>query len=231
MPEGSAVSRMFGDIAGRYDCANHVLSVGVDFYWRRKLIALVKARKPALVVDLATGSGDVAFALKKALIEGTRIVGLDFCRPMLEKAENKKKRHAYAKDLVFDFGDCMSLPLEGKSVDVITLAFGFRNFENRQQGLNEMKRVLRPGGSVFILEFSQPAPWFRPYYYFYLKKILPGIANMVTGQADAYDYLVGSIEQFPEKEALTLEIRSSGFNNVQAIALTGGIVAIHHAIA
>lgn len=231
MPEGSAVSRMFGDIAGRYDCANHIISAGIDYYWRRRLVAMVKAQNPGFVVDLATGSGDVAFALKKALGQETKVLGLDFCRPMLDEAELKKARLSYAKDLVFDFGDCMALPLADASVDVLTIAFGFRNFEDRQRGLSEMKRVLKAGGSLFILEFSQPARWFRPFYYFYLKRILPRVASVVTGRADAYDYLVGSIEQFPEREVLSLEISNAGFKKVQSNAMTAGVVAIHSAVA
>lgn len=231
MPEGSAVSRMFGNIAGRYDCANHVLSGGIDYYWRRKLVSLVKAQNPKYVVDLATGSGDVAFALKKALGEETRVLGLDFCPQMLNQAKIKKERQVYAKDLVFDFGDCMALPLEDGSIDVLTIAFGFRNFEDRQRGLREMKRVLKPGGYLFILEFSQPASWFRPFYYFYLKKLLPRMASVLTGRVDAYEYLIGSIEQFPEGGALTMEICDVGFKEVQAVTMTAGIVAIHSAVA
>lgn len=231
MPQGPEVSRMFGNIASRYDCANHVLSGGVDYFWRRKLVALVKVQNPSLVVDLATGSGDVAFALKKALGESTKVVGLDFCRPMLAKAELKKNERPYAKNILFDFGDCMALPLEDSSVDALTIAFGLRNFENRPKGLKEMARVLKPGGVLFILEFTQPSQWLRPIYYFYLKKILPRLASLVTRRGDAYDYLVGSIEQFPDQKALTYEISDSGFKDVQVITMTAGIVAIHRAVA
>lgn len=229
MPEGSAVRQMFSQIAGRYDCANHLLSGGIDYYWRRRLVSLVQAHNPKCVVDLATGSGDVAFALKRALRDEVKVTGLDFCRPMLAEAELKKEGRAYARDLIFDFGDCMCLPLEDASVDVLTIAFGFRNFEDRQKGLKEMKRVLKPGGKLFILEFSQPVRWFRPFYYFYLKRILPRIASIVTGRADAYDYLVGSIEQFPDRDALKLEIFNSGFEKIISIPMTLGIVAIHSA--
>lgn len=231
MPEATTINQMFSQIADRYDCANHLLSAGIDYYWRQKLVSLVKAQNPKFVVDLATGSGDVAFALKKALGKETKVMGLDFCPPMLAKAELKKKNRPYANDLLFQFGDCMALPLEDASVDVLTIAFGFRNFSDRQRGLKEMKRVLKPGGTLFILEFSQPAQWFRPFYYFYLKKILPSIASLITRRPQAYDYLVGSIEQFPEKDVLISEINNSGFKNVQAIAMTVGIVRIHSAVA
>ncbi len=231
MPEASQIKRMFGQIASRYDSANHLLSVGLDYYWRRKLVSLVKVEEPKFVVDLATGSGDVAFALKKALSKEVKVMGLDFCRPMLVNAELKKKKCDYAKDLIFEFGDCMALPLEDASVDVLTIAFGFRNFSDRQKGLQEMKRVLKPGGRLFILEFSQPAKWFKPLYYFYLKKILPLIATLVTGHSDAYEYLVGSIEQFPDKDALTLEINNSGFKDIQVLSMTVGMVCIHSAVA
>lgn len=230
MAEGGEISGMFGRIASRYDFANHLLSGGIDYYWRRKLVAFVKVHNPRWVVDLATGSGDLAFALKKALGDGTRVTGLDFCRPMLAQAQKKQSERAYAKDVAFDFGDCMNLPLEEGSVDVLTIAFGLRNFEDRARGLAEMRRVLRPGGRMFILEFSQPASWFRPFYYFYLKRVLPKMARIVTGDGDAYDYLAESIEQFPDKEALSLEIYQAGFREVSVFAMTGGVVAIHSGV-
>lgn len=231
MAESNEISRMFADIAGQYDRANHLLSCGIDYYWRRKLVSLVKAQNPTSVVDLATGSGDVAFALKKALGKEAKVSGLDFCRPMLEKAEVKKKKYPFAKDLIFYFGDCMDLPLEDASVDVLTIAFGFRNLEDRQRGLSEMKRALRQGGHLYILEFSQPWRWLRSSYYFYLRKMLPCLAKVITGRVDAYDYLVDSIEQFPEREVLSSEIRAVGFKEVQVMSITAGIVAIHHGVA
>ena len=230
MFEGAKINRMFSTIAGRYDCVNHLTSCGLDFFWRRRLAGLVKKAKPQFVVDLATGSGDVAFVLKRVLGAGVKVVGMDFCQPMLDQAEAKKEGKAYAEDLEFRFGDGMDLPLADNSVDAITISFGFRNFENRKRGLEEMKRVLKPGGTLFIMEFTQPYRWFRGIYYWYLKKVLMPIGRMVSGRGDAYDYLVGSIEQFPEKAQIAKEIEAAGFSNVRIYSMTFGAVAIHRAV-
>ena len=230
MPEGNAVSHMFAGIAGRYDLANHLLSGGIDFHWRNRLSAKVKACSPKYLVDLATGSGDVAFKLCQKLGPAVQIQGLDFCEPMLEEARSKRDEKPAFAEISFEFGDCMALPLSDGSVDAVTIAFGVRNFEDRQKGLQEILRVLRPGGRLFVLEFSQPDAWFRPFYYIYLKGILPRLAAMTTGDKSAYDYLAGSIEQFPSKKELTKQIQTAGFASVEATGLTASIVAIHEAV-
>ncbi len=229
MPEGKAVSQMFAGIAGRYDLANHLLSGGIDFYWRRVLTRMVRDFVPRDVVDLATGSGDVAFKLRDRLGPDVPVTGLDFCEPMLDEAREKKQAKPKYADLTFNFGDCMALPLPDESVDAVTISFGVRNFEDRQQGLREILRVLRPGGRLFVLEFSQPDRWFRPVYYFYLKYILPWVAALATGDKSAYDYLAGTIENFPTKEALAEQLQLAGFESVRATGLTFSIVAIHQA--
>jgi len=220
---------MFGGIAGRYDIANHLLSGGVDFYWRHVLTGRVQRCKPKNVVDLATGSGDVVFKLRDRLGAGVPITGLDFCEPMLDEARTKQTKKPAYTDLEFAFGDCMKLPLPDASADVVTISFGVRNFEDRQRGLKEILRVLRPGGHLFILEFSQPDRWFRPFYYIYLKYILPRVAALATGDKSAYDYLAGTIENFPTKEALAGQLKLAGFATVKASGLTFSIVAIHEA--
>lgn len=220
---------MFAGIAGRYDLANHLLSGGIDFYWRRVLTRKVKAFGPKDVVDLATGSGDVAFKLRDRLGPEVLVTGLDFCEPMLDEAREKQQKKALYRDLSFDFGDCMALPLPDSSVDAVTISFGVRNFEDRQKGLREILRILRPGGRLYVLEFSQPDRWFRPIYYFYLKYILPWVAALATGDKSAYDYLAGTIENFPTKEALAEQLKLAGFDKVDATGLTFSIVAIHEA--
>ena len=230
MPEGTAVSRMFAGIAGRYDLANHLLSGGIDFHWRNRLAAKVRAHAPNNLVDLATGSGDVAFKLREKLGPNVEIQGLDFCEPMLDQARRKRDEVASYEGINFDFGDCMALPLPEASVDAVTIAFGVRNFEDRHQGLEQILRVLLPGGRLFILEFSQPDNWFRPFYYVYLKAILPRLAAFTTGDKGAYDYLAGSIEEFPSKDTLTEQILQAGFASVEATGLTASIVAIHEAV-
>jgi demethylmenaquinone methyltransferase/2-methoxy-6-polyprenyl-1,4-benzoquinol methylase len=229
MPEGKSVSRMFAGIAGRYDLANHLLSGGIDFYWRRVLTKIVQRRKPRDVVDLATGSGDVAFKLRDRLGEDIPVTGLDFCEPMLEQARAKRREKTSYENIQFSFGDCMKLPLADNSVDAVTISFGVRNFEDRQKGLREILRVLRPGGRLFVLEFSQPDPWFRPFYYIYLKYILPWVAAIATGDKSAYDYLAGTIENFPTKRALAEQLQLAGYDSVKATGLTFSIVAIHEA--
>lgn len=229
MPEGTTVSRMFAGIAGRYDVANRLLSGGIDVYWRHVLTNWVKAQKPRDVIDLATGSGDVAFKLKDRLGAAVVIKGLDFCEPMLDEARRKQQQQPAYADIEFRFGDCMDLPLPDACVDAITISFGLRNFEDRQRGLKEILRVLRPGGHLFVLEFSQPNRWFRPFYYLYLKYILPLVAAIATGDKSAYDYLAGSIENFPTKEALSEQLTHAGYKTVRTTGLTFSIVAIHQA--
>ena len=227
MREGDAVNRMFAGISGRYDVANHLLSGGIDYYWRKKLIDKVKLYRPQRVVDLATGSGDVAFKLYHHLDNSSKIEAMDFCEPMLEIARRKKAARKIGSNLLFTFGDCMCLPLEDESVDAVTISFGVRNFEDRQRGLREINRILTPGGKLFILEFSQPVAWFRPIYYAYLKYILPTVAALATGKKDAYNYLAGTIESFPTQSGLTSKILQSGFKHVESSGHTFSIVAIH----
>lgn len=229
MPDPAAVNSMFARIAGRYDLGNRVLSLGVDRSWRRKLVRAVRTHNPLTVLDLATGSGDVAFALADALRPPVRIIGMDFCLPMLAEAEAKKQaappeRFAH---VFFQPGDGLALPLADQSVDAVTISFGLRNMADRHRSLCEMHRVLRPGGRACILEFSQPQWWMRPFYLFYLRRVLPWLAGWLTGDRAAYVYLNESIEAFPGRVALAEEMRAAGFRDVSARGLTGGIVALH----
>ncbi len=220
---------MFARIAGRYDLANHLLSGGVDFWWRQKLVRRVRDTRPAAILDLATGSGDVAFALADGLPAGVKVTGMDFCQPMLDEAVKKRAGCRRWQEIEFTQGDGLALPLPKGSFDAVTIAFGLRNMADRHQALTEMRRVLRPGGRLFLLEFSQPYFWFRPFYYAYLKLILPAIAGLVTGDRSAYEYLCGSVEQFPGRAGIAEEIRRAGFGSVYATPLTLGIVALHEA--
>jgi demethylmenaquinone methyltransferase/2-methoxy-6-polyprenyl-1,4-benzoquinol methylase len=229
MPDPNAVRSMFARIAGRYDLANRLLSGGVDVWWRQKLVRAVHDARPAAVLDLATGSGDVAFALADGLPVSVRITGMDFCQPMLDEAVRKQPASARWASIRFQQGDGMALPLPDAAFDVVTVSFGLRNMADRHKALSEMRRVLRPGGRLFVLEFSQPYPWFRPIYYAYLKLLLPLVAGVVTGDKSAYEYLGGSIEQFPARPSLSGEILRAGFAEVQATPLTFGIVALHEA--
>jgi demethylmenaquinone methyltransferase/2-methoxy-6-polyprenyl-1,4-benzoquinol methylase len=229
MPDSKAVNSMFARIAGRYDVANHLLSGGVDHWWRQQLVRAVHDCGPRTVLDLATGSGDVAFALADALPEGVRVTGMDFCQPMLDEAVKKRAVRPHWAAVEFRPGDGMALPLPDGSFDALTISFGLRNMADRHTALREMRRVLRPGGRLFVLEFSQPVFWFRPFYYAYLKFVLPAVAAVVTGDRSAYEYLGGSIGEFPGRAALMAEIVRAGFESIQATPLTFGIVALHEA--
>lgn len=231
MPDSKAVNSMFARIAGRYDLANHLLSGGLDFGWRQQLVRAVHDAHPRAVLDLATGSGDVAFALADGLPSFVGITGMDFCQPMLDEAVIKRRASSRWTKIDFKQGDGLALPLPDRCVDAVTIAFGLRNMADRHRALSEMRRVLRPGGRLFVLEFSQPVAWFRPLYFPYLKHVLPKIAGIVTGDKSAYDYLCGSIEEFPDRASLSREIAKAGFRTVQAKALTFGTVALHTATA
>ncbi len=227
MPDPVAVNSMFARIARRYDVANRLLSGGIDVWWRRLLVASVRKQGPSNILDLATGSGDVAFALSKGLPSSTAITGMDFCQPMLDEAMIKQQSSGHFPNITFTQGDGMALPLADASYDAVTISFGLRNMADRHRALSEMRRVLRPKGRLYVLEFSQPYRWFQPIYYFYLRRILPSIASMVTGDRGAYEYLCGSIEQYPGHEAMNTEILRAGFSAVEAKRMTLGSVALH----
>lgn len=218
---------MFSRIAAKYDLANRALSLGIDTLWRDRLVDEVWLRNPIQVADLATGSGDVAFELRQELPERVRILGLDFCEPMLDEARRKQAKAGH-RNMSFEYGDILRLPLSDGAVDAATIAFGYRNLGDRHQGLLEMRRILKPdAGHLYILEFSQPHPLARPFYYFYLKTLLPNIAGLLTGDKSAYQYLSDSIEAFPRREGITAELEAAGFRAVQAIPMTFGTVALH----
>lgn len=231
MPDPTAVNSMFARIAGRYDLANHLLSGGLDVWWRRCLVQAVARQTPAEVLDLATGSGDVAFALSRRLPAGTAITGMDFCQPMLDQADTKKTSLPADRQAVLTFrpGDGLALPLPDACFDAVTISFGLRNMADRDRSLREIHRVLRPNGRLYVLEFSQPSAWFRPLYFFYLRRLLPLIAGVVTGDRAAYVYLNETIEQFPGRDALAAQISAAGFRQVTARGLTFGTVALHEA--
>lgn len=228
MPEGSAVRTMFSGIASRYDLANRVLSLGLCVGWRNRLVDAVKTAAPRTVADLATGSGDVAFALRGALPATAEVTGYDFCEPMLELG--RRRAAAEGVRLEFRTGDCMRLPLLDASCDAVTIAYGVRNFEDRGKGLRELRRITRPGGSVFILEFSQPDAWFAPLHFIHVRCVLPLAAALLTGDLGAYRYLGTSIAGFPDAEGLSAELKTAGFSQVTCERMLFGTVALHRAV-
>jgi demethylmenaquinone methyltransferase/2-methoxy-6-polyprenyl-1,4-benzoquinol methylase len=215
------VRAMFGRIAQRYDLANHLLSGGADFLWRRRAAQTVAAWRPRRVLDLATGSGDLALALQRQLPEAT-IIAADFSPEMLAVAKRKGVRETV-------LADALCLPLPDESFDCVTVAFGLRNMADWSVALREMSRVLRPSGHLLVLDFSLPAGLLRPAYRFYLHRCLPILASLVTGQKEAYDYLGGSIEKFPSGNEMLRLIEENGFASTEGHSLTGGIASIYTA--
>jgi demethylmenaquinone methyltransferase / 2-methoxy-6-polyprenyl-1,4-benzoquinol methylase len=213
---------MFGSIALRYDLANHVLSCGADFYWRRRAAEIVGGWYPNRILDLATGTGDLALAIARKLPE-VEITGVDFSEEMLAVAREKGLR----KTLL---ADAMRLPFTDGSFDCVTIAFGLRNMEDYGAALREMSRVLRKGGHLLILEFSLPRlSILRAVYRLYLHGCMPLLGSFLTRRKSAYHYLGDSIEEFPGGEAMLRLIEVSGFAYSNADPLTGGIVTIYTA--
>lgn len=219
MQEPRFVQGLFGAIARRYDLANHLLSGGLDFLWRRRAARIVRDWQPQRILDLATGSGDVALSLRRACPEA-QIVGADFCVPMLREAQRKNSGPVVA-------ADGLALPFAGESFDVVTVAFGLRNMASWPEALKQMHRVLRPGGHVLILDFSVPPAPLRWVYRPYLHRVLPWIAGWLTGERGAYEYLGDSIERFPSGAAMCRLLEDAGFASPSAERLTGGIVSLY----
>jgi demethylmenaquinone methyltransferase/2-methoxy-6-polyprenyl-1,4-benzoquinol methylase len=212
---------MFGRIARRYDLANHVLSGGADFLWRRRAAKIIEDWRPKRVLDLATGSGDLALAIQRRLPEAT-VVAADFSPEMLDVARRKGVRETV-------LADALQLPFDTESFDCVTVAFGLRNMADWNLALGEMSRVLQSGGHLLILDFSLPMGALRPAYRFYLHRCLPLLASLVTGQKAAYDYLGGSIEKFPSGGEMVELIEKNGFGMATAEPRTGGIATIYTA--
>jgi len=217
------VRAMFGRVAHRYDFANHLLSFGIDRLWRRRVVKLVRPvlrREGARVLDLCCGTGDLMIALGRD--RGRAVMGSDFCHPMLQAASLKDPSAQLLE------ADGLRLPLADGSLDLLTVAFGFRNFANYEAGLLELRRVLRPGGMLAILEFSRPTnKAIRTLYEWYSGRVLPRVGGMVSGSRDAYEYLPSSVRKFPEAEELAAMMERAGFAAVRFERLTFGVVAIH----
>jgi demethylmenaquinone methyltransferase / 2-methoxy-6-polyprenyl-1,4-benzoquinol methylase len=214
------ICAMFGRVACRYDVMNHVMGGGLDIYWRWRLARAVAAQQPARVLDLATGSGDVILALARHRAYTESAIGADFCLPMLQRAQSKG-----AKNLLV--GDGLHLPFPSASFDALTIAFGLRNFEDRLAGLKEMRRVLRPGGRAYVLEFSHPPKWLAPLYFWYMRDIMPKYAQFITPERGAYEYLADSIRAFPPQATLAAMMREAGFSAARWTNYALGIVALH----
>ncbi|MCK9588127.1 MAG: ubiquinone/menaquinone biosynthesis methyltransferase [Terrimicrobiaceae bacterium] len=216
------VQKTFSSIAGRYDLANHLLSGGLDFIWRSCVSRLVAAARPSRILDLATGSGDLAVALRKAC-PSAQVIGADFCLPMLGEARRKN-----VPCLVQ--ADGLALPFREATFDAVTVAFGLRNMASWETALAEMRRVLRPGGLLVLLDFSLPPRGpLREVYRIYLHHVLPRVAGWATGRAAAYEYLGESIEAFPRGSGMAAFIESCGFHCEAPRMMCFGIVSLYAA--
>ena len=223
VPRGSQdpeyVRGAFARIADNYALANHLLSAGTDILWRRKAGRMVANLQPNRILDVATGTGDLALTMQRRC-PGAEVMGVDFCEEMLQHARERGLRHTVV-------GDALDLPFEDGSFDVVTVAFGLRNMGNWEAGLHEMARVVRDGGHVLVLDFSLPRGVLQRPYAFYLNKLLPRMAGVITGERDAYEYLAGSIDRFPCGEAMLELFSRAGLQEREWLPLSAGIASIY----
>ncbi len=225
------VSKMFDNIAKNYDFLNHFLSLGIDKVWRRKMIAELNDVQPQLILDVATGTGDVAInTIKQLNIKDLHIIGLDISPEMLNIGKKKIVTEGMSGTIDMIVGDSENLPFENNKFDAITVAYGVRNFENLERGLSEMQRVLKPKGKLVVLEFSQPRVFpFRQLFNFYFKNILPLIGKMTSKDNRAYTYLYESVQAFPDGDNFLKVLEKTGFKNTSCKSLTIGISSIYTA--
>ena len=225
--KGEKIRQMFGVIAPRYDFLNRMLSFGIDRRWRKMAVRFLNYREGSRILDVATGTGDVALEIARATPSSVRITGADFCMEMVERGKVKAAASPYAGRIDFQVAPCEELPFQDNTFDSVTIAFGIRNVVDRHIGLVEMRRVLNPGGRMIILEFSTPrSALFRQIYYFYFRKLLPMIGGIFS-RYNAYKYLPDSVLEFPSIEEFCRMIVEAGFHNIQVHELTFGIASIY----
>lgn len=223
------VAEMFDNISARYDLLNHLLSLSIDKGWRKKVVRMAKEGNPKLILDVATGTADLAIALEKTGAE--KITGVDISAGMLEVGREKVAKKKLSKLISLELGDSEALEFADNTFDVITVAFGVRNYENLEQGLSEMARVLKPGGRLLVLEFSQPQSFpFKQIYNFYFKYILPTVGKLISKDARAYSYLPESVQAFPHGEQFMNIMAGCGLKKGRRIPLTFGIASIYEGI-
>lgn len=227
MPDATSVRRMFARVADRYDRANHLLSLGIDNAWRRGAVRFAEIRPGERVLDVCSGTGDLAMALARA---GAVVTGTDFCPEMLHHAVRKAASMKGAKP-AYLAADTLHLPFPDETFDAVTVAFGIRNVADPVAGLREMGRVLRPGGRLLVLEFSKPRmPLVRAAYLFYFRRVLPRLGSWITGDRQgAYDYLPESVMDFPERAEFLQLLTEAGLESPRARTLTCGIASLYRA--
>lgn len=225
-PKKNQVAKMFDNISGNYDLLNHFLSLGIDILWRKKAIKMLAELKPKLILDVATGTGD--FAIEALRLKPDKVTGVDISKGMLEVGRAKMKARKLDQIIELCYGDSEHLPFDDNKFDALIVAFGVRNFENLENGLSEMLRVIRPGGKVVVLEFSKPRKFpFKQLYNFYFKFVLPKIGRWVSKDSSAYTYLPESVQAFPDGEAFISILDRLGYKNTACKPLTFGISSLY----
>ena len=226
MADKRYVSTMFDNIAEKYDFLNHFLSFGIDKYWRRRLVKEIKRHNPKNILDIATGTGDMAIALIKT--KANKITGVDISQKMLEKGQQKIKKKHLENKIELQYNDGESLNFDDNFFDAVTVAFGVRNFENLDNGLKEIYRTLKPNGVTAILEFSMPKNFIvRKFYSLYFFHILPFFGKLFSKNKYAYSYLPQSVKTFPKREEFLQHLHVAGFKQTRRISLTFGIAEIY----
>ncbi|HOY40328.1 MAG TPA: bifunctional demethylmenaquinone methyltransferase/2-methoxy-6-polyprenyl-1,4-benzoquinol methylase UbiE [Chitinophagales bacterium] len=217
------VATMFNNVAGTYDFLNHFFSVGIDKLWRRKLVNLIGINRPKLILDVATGTADLAIA--ETRLQPDKIIGVDISEKMLDVGREKIKKYP---NIELQTGDSENLQFPENTFDAVSVSFGVRNFENVPAGLSEMRRVLKPKGKVFILEFSKPSNWLvQKLYYFYFCNVLPFVGKLISKDARAYTYLPESVRLFPDGQKFVELLQQAGYKNIECKPLTFGISTIY----
>lgn len=223
------VREMFDNIAPAYDFMNRAMTFGIDRRWRRKAIKMLAAEKPASILDVATGTGDLAILMSR-LTDAQSITGIDLSEGMIEVGRKKIARAELSDKITLEAGDCLNLPMSDDSFDAVTVAYGVRNFENLLAGYREMFRVLRPGGTLTVIELSTPSsPVVRPFYRIYTRHIIPLAGRMVSKDVRAYSYLPESIAAVPQRDDMTALMRQAGFTDTAWRSLTFGTCMIYTA--
>jgi demethylmenaquinone methyltransferase/2-methoxy-6-polyprenyl-1,4-benzoquinol methylase len=225
-PKSAQVEQMFDEIAGRYDLLNHTLSLGIDRYWRRKGILALKDLSPQKILDVATGTGDLALEAHR-LLKPEKILGIDISEKMMEAAEKKAAQAGLSGKIAFERQNCTDLNLEDASFDAVLVAFGIRNFEDLDKGLQEIHRVLRSGGKLMILELSSPEYFPMKQGYRMYSRLIPLIGKWISQNKAAYRYLPQSIEAFPQNAAMAAILKKNGFTDVSYQKLTFGLCTLY----
>lgn len=227
--KATQVKRMFDSIAGTYDRLNHTLSFGIDKIWRRKGIAFLRPFSPASILDIATGTGDLAISMYRRL-KADRIVGADISEGMMEVGRRKVAEAGLSEHISFEYQDCTALTYADNSFDAVTAAFGVRNFEDIEQGIAEMYRVLKPGGHLMILELSSPEHFpMKQLYSIYSKAVIPTIGRFLSKEHTAYSYLPASVKVVPQGEVMTDLLSRVGFDEARSRTFTFGICSLYTA--